>query len=122
MALGVASGASWAYERGPGESTAAYRPHLDGPRAVAVYLVVLFHAGVVRFSGGYIGVDVLFVLSGFLDPCIGSRYRGVPVAARLRPDRRCDRQVRPDAPHDSVRPALAPEVDTDLKSIGLIPR
>jgi peptidoglycan/LPS O-acetylase OafA/YrhL len=43
-----------------------YRPYLDGLRAVAVYLVVLFHAGASRFAGGYIGVDVFFVLSGYL--------------------------------------------------------
>jgi peptidoglycan/LPS O-acetylase OafA/YrhL len=51
---------------GSEEVAATYRPHLDGLRAVAVYLVVLFHAGSSWFPGGYVGVDVFFVLSGYL--------------------------------------------------------
>ena len=43
-----------------------FRPDVEGLRAVAVATVVLFHAGVPGFSGGYVGVDVFFVISGFV--------------------------------------------------------
>lgn len=42
------------------------RPEIDGLRAVAVVPVILFHAGLTVFPGGYVGVDVFFVISGFL--------------------------------------------------------
>lgn len=43
-----------------------YRREIDGLRALAVIPVILFHAGFEAFSGGYVGVDVFFVISGYL--------------------------------------------------------
>ena len=43
-----------------------YRAEIDGLRALAVVPVILFHAGFEFFSGGFVGVDVFFVISGYL--------------------------------------------------------
>lgn len=46
--------------------TSTYRPDVDGLRAVAIIPVLFYHAGFKAFSGGFVGVDVFFVVSGFL--------------------------------------------------------
>ena len=46
--------------------TFRYRPEIDGLRAIAVFSVILFHAGLNLFKGGFVGVDVFFVISGYL--------------------------------------------------------
>ena len=43
-----------------------YRRDIDGLRAIAIVPVILFHSHVAAFSGGYLGVDVFFVVSGYL--------------------------------------------------------
>ena len=47
-------------------SSIKYRADIDGLRAVAIVPVILFHGGLPFVSGGYVGVDVFFVISGFL--------------------------------------------------------
>jgi len=43
-----------------------YRPEIDGLRAIAIVPVILFHAGAPFFGGGFVGVDIFFVISGYL--------------------------------------------------------
>jgi len=60
-----------------------YRPDIDGMRAISVTAVILFHFGVPGFSGGFVGVDVFFVISGFLITRQLLEYRGVGLRAGL---------------------------------------
>ena len=65
------SGGSAPVDSTPGASSAVapsfgYNPALDGIRALAVSAVMLFHFGVPGLTGGFLGVDAFFVLSGFL--------------------------------------------------------
>ena len=53
-------------EAGTSPGDRAWRPDVEGLRAVAVALVICCHYGVPRLAGGYVGVDVFFVISGFV--------------------------------------------------------
>jgi peptidoglycan/LPS O-acetylase OafA/YrhL len=52
--------------RSPGLSALPYRPDIDGLRAVAVLAVIAFHAAPAQIPAGFVGVDVFFVISGYL--------------------------------------------------------
>ncbi len=48
------------------EYVSTYVPHIDGLRTIAVLSVFLFHLGVIGVDGGFVGVDIFFVISGYL--------------------------------------------------------
>ena len=77
----------------------AYRPDIDGLRAVAILAVVAFHARIPGMSGGFVGVDVFFVISGFL--ITGLLSRSLETRGRIDLVDFCARRVR------RIVPALA---------------
>jgi len=58
----------WRAVGGKEQAQAGFRPDIDGLRAVAVLAVVLFHAGVPGIGGGFVGVDIFFVISASSSP------------------------------------------------------
>lgn len=65
----------------PDPPGASFRPDIEGLRAVAILLVVGYHAGLPLLSGGYVGVDVFFVVSGYL--ITGLLVREIEITGRL---------------------------------------
>ena len=72
-------------------SALSYRPDIDGLRALAVMAVLLFHYRVPGFSGGFVGVDVFFVISGYL---ITGIINGEIVASGFSYGRFYERRIR----------------------------
>lgn len=72
-----------------------YRPEIDGLRALAILPVVLFHAGIKVFSGGFVGVDVFFVISGYLITSILLEENSAGIFSLLRFYERRIRRILP---------------------------
>ena len=105
--------------RPPEQQPAGFRGDIEGMRAVAVLLVVAFHAGLPFVPGGYVGVDVFFVLSGFLikhatEPGTGRRRIATPRAAgscgSVWAPLRFDHRVAATATGAMTRPAAPPSI------------
>ena len=77
----------------PAAAAHPYRREIDGLRAVAVLPVMLFHAGFAAFAGGWLGVDVFFVISGYHHRDPGARPRARRLFAR--PVLRASRAAHP---------------------------
>src|SRR5260370_16601450 len=94
----------------PGRSRApAYRPDIDGLRALAVIAVVLFHSGIPGFDGGYVGVDVFCVISGYLITQLLQESRDESARRTLAPfSVRCMMRLLPACLPPCLVPALAP--------------
>ncbi|PWE18699.1 hypothetical protein DDZ18_03655 [Marinicauda salina] len=88
-----------------GRAGDAFRPDIQGLRAVAVLLVLVFHIFPERLSGGYVGVDVFFVISGFL--ITGILLRNVERDGRVRLINFYERRIRRLLPAASAALAIS---------------
>ncbi|GAA1936055.1 acyltransferase family protein [Kitasatospora viridis] len=68
--------------RGPVPREPGFRPDIEGLRALALLAVLAFHAGIPHLAGGFVGVDVFFVISGYL--ITGQLLREARLSGRIR--------------------------------------
>lgn len=78
------------------QSPPTYRPEIDGLRSTAVLAVVLYHFGFSGVQGGFVGVDVFFVISGFLIG--GLLWREAEQTGKINLKRFCTRRIKRLAP------------------------
>lgn len=116
--------------RNPGAAENRFRGDIQGLRGIAVALVVLFHAGVPGFKGGFVGVDIFFVLSGYL--ITGNLLREIKATGRINFREFYARRIRRLLPASFLvlivtlvvvaiwfPPLLLPGVAVDISSAGL---
>ena len=88
-----------------------YRPDIDGLRAIAIVSVIAYHAGIPGFPGGFVGVDIFFVISGFL--ITGLLFNEAAISGRVNLGAFYARRVRRLMPAGFLAPFL---------SVGRAPR
>ncbi|MEW4347769.1 acyltransferase [Pseudomonas paraeruginosa] len=107
---------------GKSMSGLAYRRDIDGLRALAILPVVLYHFGLGGITGGYVGVDVFLVISGYLITSIISReqqvgrYRPADLGQRRRRDRHLLPLPGPDVRRATVADQLGRQSFRGLES------
>ena len=117
-------------EVAPSASETRFRPDIQGLRGIAVGLVLLFHAGIPGFKGGFVGVDIFFVLSGYL--ITGNMLREVSSTGRIKFREFYARRIRRLLPASFLvllvtliaaalwfPPLLLPGLALDVSSAGL---
>ena len=66
MSVAIDRSAATVDEAGTPPGDRKFRPDVQGMRAIAIFLALVYHAGLPGFSGGYVGIEVFFVISGFV--------------------------------------------------------
>ena len=94
--------------------SSTFRPDIEGLRGIAVLIVVAFHCGIPGFSGGFVGVDCFFVLSGYL--ITGLLVKEIQKTSRLNLLQFYARRVRRLLPASALMLVLTLAMGADTRS------